>query len=220
VATYGTGLAKERRAFEKAMFAALKPLLKGSAWKVAAGFVFARIGDDFVEAFTAVFANAERTTVELKFKPMALDPIFWDIFDLPDNHREPLSFRARGCFTCTGVPIAEMELELAGDDPAAVAGRLAAFCLEAAPLIVRAQAAHRFSDQVRDHPNQRERGAYAVTHVIALIAEGDYDAAREHAQAYACGARPSGGGFTYAGRDFHEIALDWLAARARGRTRC
>lgn len=30
---------------------------------------------------------------------MAIDPLFWDIFGLEENHKQPLSFRCRGAWT-------------------------------------------------------------------------------------------------------------------------
>lgn len=46
-----------------------------------------------------IFPFRDRITITLKLKPMFLDEIFWDVFDMPGNKNEPLSLRAVGAFS-------------------------------------------------------------------------------------------------------------------------
>ena len=71
-------------------------------------------------------------------------------------------------------------------------------------------AGEKFSGAVAAHPNQVQRGAYAITYVTSLINEGDYGAARIAAAAYSDGSVQSVSRHTHAGRDFHQIAVEWL----------
>lgn len=45
------------------------------------------------------------------YKPMALDPIFWNILRLPENHRKPLSFRYWGAYTCESINVYKEEFD-------------------------------------------------------------------------------------------------------------
>jgi hypothetical protein len=208
-------LLRQRAAFERSLIAALKLSLKGSPWKFSGGRLFAQLGDMFVDATPVVHRNAQRTIATLAIKPMAVDAILWDIFDLPQNANEPLSFRTRGAFTCSALPLLDEEVEHPGDAPDQVAAHLTRLCLDRFPDVVGFHQGRPFSDQVREHPNQRERGAYAISLVCALVAEGRHDEARNVAEKYANGTSASCHDFTSKGRSFHEFALDWLAARVR-----
>jgi hypothetical protein len=208
-------LDQARIAFSKAVFANLKPRLKGSAWKVAGESVFSRVDDWFVDLQVSVHRNEERTTALLQFKPMAIDPILWDIFDLPDNHRQPMSFRANGAFVCGGLPVMREDLEFPGDTAVDVAQRIARICLDRAASTVKVRAVGSFSDEVARDPNHVERGAHAITRVCALVAEGRFDDAQRASSEFATGKRMSSTNFTWKGRSFHEYALEWLSARTR-----
>ena len=211
----GGSLNRQRTAFEKALFASLKPRLKGTSWKSSGGSVFSRVGENFVVVDPSVHRNAEQTVARLAIKPLAVDPILWDILDLPENHRLPLSYRSHGAYTCSALPVHDEEIERPGDEPAVVAERLAGFCFDRAPSLLARQHWRSFAKHVRAHPNQRERGAYAITLVCALIAEGNFPEARDLASGYASGALQSCHDFTSGARSFHDSALEWLAARER-----
>ncbi|WP_280152317.1 hypothetical protein [Piscinibacter sp. XHJ-5] len=78
-------LYKVRTDFEKAMLKELGPLLKGGPWKRSQCALYGRFGDGYQDVFLSVYRDAARTIAELRIKPMALDPILWDILDIAEN---------------------------------------------------------------------------------------------------------------------------------------
>lgn len=49
---------------------------------------------------------------EERIKPLWLDDLFWDIMDMPENKKEPLSLRSVGAFALYGMMLSEQKQEL------------------------------------------------------------------------------------------------------------
>ena len=142
---------------------------------------------------------------------MAIDPILWDIFQLPDNEKEPLSFRAWGAFTCPGLLVGEQDLEVEGNEPQQVAAHFLEFVETQSQATLERLESSPFSELVRQHPNQLAHGAYAISLVCALIAEGlPAEAARVAASIINREARASLD-FNCGGKSFFDFAVAWLA---------
>jgi hypothetical protein len=85
---------KERnKAFEKALKLQARP----AGWRYAAGSIFCQQGDWFVSNLPTL-GWEHGATIRLRVKPMALDPLFWDITGLSENNSLPLSIRANGAW--------------------------------------------------------------------------------------------------------------------------
>ena len=82
--------------------AAKKLQLKSRDWayfkKVGNYFLIHRIGIGFQ---TGSFAMNVKTQV----KPYIIDDIFWEVFDMASNSKEPMSLRAVGAFTVEGLSL-------------------------------------------------------------------------------------------------------------------
>src|SRR5690606_22820674 len=110
-------------------------------------------------------------------------------------------------------PIHKAQVEQYGDTVADVADRLTVLCNGADALVQENLSAKSFSDLVAAHPNQTERGAYAVTLVTSLINDGNFDLAYLTAskyssgELYSCHILPSS-----SGKSFQQLALEWLEA--------
>lgn len=204
---------KQRTDFEKNLLGELTPLLKGTGWKKSRSALINQSEDFFQAIYVSAHRNDAKTTAVLRLKPMAIDPIFWDVFDLPENKKEPISFRAWGAFTCTGIPILEGQLEQVGSSTRDVASALLHFCTANSARYREALASCSYSELVEEHPHQVERGAYAVTLVCSLINEQNYDRARQVARSYATNELSSCSDLLNQGRSFHSLALEWLDAR-------
>ncbi len=208
------GSARQWRAFEKAVLVALGPAIKGTGWRKSGAVLFRQAGDFFHEVRITVSLYDGKTHVTHCVKPMALDPILWDILGMPGNAGEPLSFRTNGAFTCPGLPMYEEVLEQSCLTPGDAASSLMAVVVTQQALLTEVLQASDFSSLVAQHTNQLERGAYAVTLVTSLINDGDCDAAARLASAYASGERESCCDISVEGVSVHRLALDWLAAGA------
>lgn len=186
--------------------------MKKSKWKKASCALFNQSGDYYQDVLVSVYRSAALTSAELRFKPMALDPILWEILDIPENKDKPLSFRTWGAFTCSGLPILEVQLEQPGSYPSEVASRLANLCNDKVALFQEQLSAAPFSSLVARHTNHIERGAYAVTLVASLINDGNLDMAHRTASSYLSGELSSCATFISAGKSFHQLTLEWLDA--------
>jgi hypothetical protein len=87
-------LAKQR---ERDFHASLKSRARDAGWRYAAGEIFRREGDWFVCNLPSL-AWGRGAWARLTVKPMALDPLFWEIVGLSENNALPLSFRANGAW--------------------------------------------------------------------------------------------------------------------------
>jgi hypothetical protein len=205
-----TTLDRERADFEKWLLAEVPRRLKKTKWKKSRCALVNQSDAFYQDLCISVHRNSSVTTAEFRIKPMALDPILWDILNIPENRDKPLSFRTWGAFTCFGLPVYETQVEQSGDTPDIVADKLAAICSEKATLFRAALSSASFSELVAAHPNHVERGAYAITLVTSLINDGNLELARQTASAYVSGALKSCAHFESAGKSFHQLALDWL----------
>jgi hypothetical protein len=144
---------------------------------------------------------------------MSLDPILWDILGISENASEPLSFRARGAFTCPGLPIFDGSFDQTSLTSADAAMALSAIIKDNEVLVKDILSRSSFSSLVAQPPNYRENGAYGETLVTSLFNDRDYDAAAKIAAAYESGELKSCTGFQVNGASFYRLALDWLEAK-------
>ena len=95
---------KIEKQLKKEIIDGIKASLNGSGWKKKHGSFFKSIGENFYCASVYPFIDFENSqpTIGLnaryEAKPMGIDPIYWDIAEMPENKNEPLSFRAWAAF--------------------------------------------------------------------------------------------------------------------------
>ena len=207
-------IGSERRSFEKKLLKALSPKLKGSRWKKKQNAIYCEVDGYYFDVLVHVFLNDLTTTASMSAKPMSLDKLYWQITDLNSNNSQPLSFRTWGAYTCSGLPVAENTIVDEGLSPETLANDIVEWADTQLETSLPELVAEKFSAAIARHPNQVERGAYAITYVTSLIEEGNLDAARQTAAAYADGTAQSVSRHTHAGKDFHEIAVDWINSAA------
>jgi len=82
---------------EKDFQAALKAAGRRRGWRYAGGWLFRQDGEWFASILPSLLWE-RGAAIAFALKPMALDPLFWDIVGLPDNGKLPLSFRANGAW--------------------------------------------------------------------------------------------------------------------------
>lgn len=95
---------KTAKLLDREILSGIKEQIKGTGWKKKHNSFFRQIESNFhcVSAHPYFEFNDGRPTLFLrvssKAKPMGIDPIYWDIAELPDNKNEPLSFRTWAAF--------------------------------------------------------------------------------------------------------------------------
>jgi hypothetical protein len=97
--------------------AALKRAARAAGWRYARGTIFRQSGDWFISVMPSLLWE-RGAVVSMMVKPMAIDPLFWDIVGLSENNTLPLSFRANGAWvlrppsteSCVGLHTIEVDL--------------------------------------------------------------------------------------------------------------
>ncbi|WP_280152316.1 hypothetical protein [Piscinibacter sp. XHJ-5] len=103
-----------------------------------------------------------------------------------------------------------------GATPDQVAGNVVAMVEGSVNLFQSCIATAPFSDLVAAHPNQVERGAYAITLVTSLIHEGNVEGAYQLAKRYSTGQLTSCSILKGEnGESFHELAMKWIESNHR-----
>ncbi|SDR19583.1 hypothetical protein [Pseudovibrio sp. Tun.PSC04-5.I4] len=84
--------------YRKEMQRQLRLVVKSTDWRQSKGVVFRQSDDWFIAGhWRNVSANAsDGLRIEILAKPMAIDPMLWEVMGLEENNTKPLSFRYWG----------------------------------------------------------------------------------------------------------------------------
>ena len=203
-----------RHAYRRALEKSLRARVKGTGWKSAYGSIFREHAGWFIEASPSVYVFEHLTKAVVSVKPMAIDPIFWDLVGLPENREQPLSFRANGAWACRPPYLAEITLE-EDDDPAVVGERLFVAATEQLEYVARSYSLERFLSACRE-ANSVD-GSYLSSIIPTLIALRRQDEALAICEE-AC-SRGWVGGFLAPEGSFVEMAAAYLRRSATETTR-
>jgi len=205
---------KQRRALNKEFVQAIRKRAKGTAWRVSKGVLFRDFDGWFISAPSGVWLGRRKTQIELRCKPMRLDPVFWEIVETEANAGMPLSFRYWGAWTC-GIPaLVEHELDERSADPAKMACE-AFDWLDDQIKQFKSWTTEHFLHFLRQHPRTN---SYLATVVTTMFLLGDFDTAETLCNDAI--KRGDAGGFSVfrqsaPSQSFPELALAWLG-RKRG----
>lgn len=202
-----------RALFEKDCLSEVSKQLKGSSWKRKQNTAFCSSDGYFFVATLSVHRNAARSVASLEVKPLGIDEVLWDVMKMSENTSEPLSFRAWGAFTCPALPVQERDLEQGNNGADEVAAAFVAFLNQAMEEVRLLLTQRAFLELLLQHPNQLERGSYAVTQIACLIQAGRYTEAKSITEEYVSAIRSSSFKLSSRGESFEQMALTWLAAK-------
>jgi len=202
---------KARRAFAKDLYANVRKRVRGTGWRFAQNFLFRNLQGWFVETTIRVALNAPCTRLNLRAKPMAIEPIVWEIFEIEGNAKLPLSFRARGGY-CETPDMAAIDLLENTNHPAAMAEAILEWSDTQLRQKVDPLTPAAFVRFVSDHSNRQAPNSYLVTHVAALIMTDRHEEARVLCDEVVQRGDPGGLAFNRpSGRTtFPEGVLRWL----------
>jgi hypothetical protein len=102
---------QRRKEFSKDLQKELKKISRNSMWSHSRTILFKNLSENFLEANVSTHPQHYYTLVEIKFKPMTLDPLFWDIVLTPENKSQPLSFRAFGAWVSPSITLGSVSLD-------------------------------------------------------------------------------------------------------------
>ncbi len=198
-----------RHAYRRALEKSLRARVTGTGWKSAYSSIFREEAGWFIEASPSVYIFEHVTKAVISVKPMAIDPIFWDLVGLPENRKQPLSFRANGAWACRPPYFAELCLE-EDDDPAVVGERLFVAATEQLEIVTRSYSLERFLSACRE--TSSVDGAYLSSIIPTLVALHRQDEALAICEE-ACSQGLDGGFFAPEG-SFVELAAAYLRRSA------
>ena len=161
--------------FRKDCEKALRQVVKGTGWKKCGPIVFREVDGILISA--AFIPLLDRPSLAyLWAKPMNLDPIFWDILQMPENLKQPLSFRTRAAIMAGNLEIEQGEVDGA-PEPIKTCQNFIAWAESRLPSALATLKEKPFSVLVADESN-RIWPARWETLVTAYIAEDNLPAAR------------------------------------------
>ena len=207
-------MTKARTDFEKECLSRLRVLLKGTGWRKRDNLVFGEFDGCYVQADILVHRNEPRTRFECSFKPMAVDPILWEISGTPECLDQPLSFRSCGIGGCVTYPLLVTDIEQAGATAHEVAAQVLACCSRALALLRDDFGNRPFSGLLAELQEKGARGNVATSRIAALVAEGRTADARTDAEASLATYGPLFPAVQRVGKLFEHQILRWLDARS------
>lgn len=204
-----------RHAFSRALVKAVREAAKGTGWRCNGGMLFRELNGWFFHAYPGVIIYRRETTASLRVKPMAIDPIFWDLVNMPENQEQSLSFRALGAWVCQAPTVEEAAINEFDMDPAATAAEFVRWTQNAAERALRSLTLEAFADLVDRAQRPGPFNPFHATKLVTQILMGRSDEALQ-LSSEAVQSGNVGGGLTSEG-SFSEMALKWLDAQRAAR---
>lgn len=101
---------------EKLLFKTIKEVFKSKDWKFNSYFCFKSVNEFFFDCIFSFNPKENKIWVGLNYKPMILDDIFWDVTEMAENKKMPLSFRSNAAFKIWPFEILKFDLTLKHTD--------------------------------------------------------------------------------------------------------
>ncbi len=97
---------------EKLFTQTIKKLSKVQKWKFKNYFIFKNINDLFFESNFYINPKTDNVHGYLAYKPYSIDNTFWELTEMPENSKMPLSFRADAAFRVSSYHIYKYDLQI------------------------------------------------------------------------------------------------------------
>ena len=94
---------------EKTEKAALKNIARQHGWRQS-GYIEWRIESGYFISLYVVIAGYVLWEINLKIKPLFVDDLWWDVFNMSSNKNEPKSLRGTGAFAVNAPTIAKYDV--------------------------------------------------------------------------------------------------------------
>jgi hypothetical protein len=199
---------KARRALSKTVGTELGARAKATGWKVSQGWLFREDHGWFVDVRPMVHVAERKTSLELRAKPMSIDPVFWEIVHTQDNRKLPLSFRLFGAWTVSTPAIRVVEI----DEGSLDTGGLADAMLKVAQREIEQSRLNRTIESFLAEVQQQHSRLPSHPYLPAIVCSLVVLDRREEARAVCVTARAAqeSGGFMVGSRTFGDLAISWL----------
>ena len=197
---------KRRHAQSRDLVRACRAIVAGTGWKSRQGVLFTHRDGWFIAVHEMTNLLHERTQARVAVKPMATDPVFWDMVGHPELRRQGLSFRYFGAMTTGALILEEPEIPEQGG-PHAIARRMLELGEQVLDRISRTWTVDDFLAGIAGRG-----GRYYTATIATLIAYGrEAEAGRLSATSVAAGS--SGGFISSKLGTFNEMTARAVAQR-------
>lgn len=105
---------KKAKEIEKRVIKAIRGLNKSYDTKLISGFLYRQMEAFLVSTIVYVSYIEGNYCIcgTLSIKPMALDDLFWEIFEIPENKNAPMSLRVNGAFVAPSIQTERIEFPI------------------------------------------------------------------------------------------------------------
>ncbi|WP_027156515.1 hypothetical protein [Methylobacter luteus] len=187
-------------------------------WKCSRGFVFKKEKDAFFTILITGQPKIKRLSWSMRFKHYDFDYVFWDVVKLPENKKQPLSFRACGAWVAPSMEVQsgnttldKWEEEFISTGICSVFELLDPISLDVASSITSYQSnlgvlENYYSQLMKKYPNAVR--TIWVEKLLTCLLESKPNEAKEIASARI--AAGDSGGFNYEGSSFYQLANEYV----------
>lgn len=101
-----------KKTLDKKLKDVIKPYAKEYKLKTRGITLFKKINDYFIYITISISGmNQEKIAITGYIKPLIIDDLFWEVFQMPDNSKEPIGLRANGAFKVDGLTVFSKNME-------------------------------------------------------------------------------------------------------------
>lgn len=185
---------------------AMRAKVKKCHWKKSRETLFYVESDYFY--YCDFFPNGISNNVDIRLwcKPLGLDPIFWEIFKIPENLKKPISHRSHAAFKCFGVKIDSCYLKFEKDQsPDSIVNAVIEYIDELTQKYIAENFDIPFEQQLIDHGD-----TLSISLVCAKILNGNLSSAKEIVNQAIQSQVKGPYGVIGSDKNFYDYAYEWL----------
>jgi hypothetical protein len=186
----------------------IKQEAKANGWKFKGWFAYKAVKDFFYEAtfYASGFDNSVYGSLE--FKPLIIDDTFWEIADLNDNKKMPLSFRGNGAFVVSSKDVYDYKLKVVQETRKAdIKNLLDTINVKVDELSSIITNLDNFVQYVEQHPSKRSEWFDSDLLIVSSIVQKNYAKALSLLN-YAKTTRGMCG-WGFGDKDFYDLAIEY-----------
>jgi hypothetical protein len=156
----------------------IKQEAKANGWKFKGWFAYKAVKDFFYEATFYTSGSNRSTHGSLEFKPLIIDDTFWEIVDLNDNKKLPLSFRGNGAFVVSSKDVYDYKLKIVPETLITdINNLLDTLNSKVDELSSNVNNIDNFVQFIEQHPSQRSEWFDSDLLIVSSIVQKNYDKA-------------------------------------------
>lgn len=195
---------------EKQLYNFIKSNSKKWSWKFKSYFIFKIVSNFFYETNFYFDPKNNRLWGWLAFKPYSTDNLFWEITNMKENQKQPLSFRADAAFKITSYNFFDFDITLKDFDD-----------LEKEIIKLLSEIEKKIIDNTENinsiekflELSKIENQNNTVAILTTLIELERYDEAKKYIDF--CRSNSISSGFGFGKKDYYDVAEDFIKKKTK-----